>query len=167
MSLLNVSLIINTNYFSLWMMEPLNTTTESSYQQYNITIQMVSGFFLASSIGYYLAYKMFGVLKIAPLLARLMLVIYGFFIALTYWNYRVEYVSILILGFGFHQLCNMELSEMLKTKWHVDIRLYLKNEVFAYFIMPLIFMFLGVGQTSLKIYACFSGIFLALGAILL
>lgn len=41
------------------MMEPLGTSTDSSYQQYNITIQMVSGFFLLSSIGYYIAYRIF------------------------------------------------------------------------------------------------------------
>lgn len=167
LSLINISLIINTNYFSLWMMEPLGTSTESSYQQYNITIQMVSGFFLLSSIGYYLAYRLFYEVKIAPLIARLVLVLYGVFLAATYWNYTVNYVSVLILMFGFHQICNMELTELVKRKWHVDVRLYLKNEVFSYFILPLIFTFFKIGQTSLKVYAFSSGVFLILGAILL
>jgi hypothetical protein len=71
---------------------------------------MVSGFFLVSSIGYYVGYKMFALMKIAPLLSRLLLAIYGYFLAMTYWNYNVNYVSVLILGFGFQQLCSMELA---------------------------------------------------------
>ncbi len=109
------------------MMEPLGTSTDSSYQQYNITIQMVSGFFLLSSIGYYIAYRIFNEVKIAPLLSRLVLVIYGVFLAMAYWNYTVNYVSVLIIMFGFHQMSTMELTETLRPKWSVDMRLYLKN----------------------------------------
>lgn len=48
---------------------------------------MVSGFFLLSSIGYYIAYKMFYAIKIAPTIAKLILIIYGIFLTLIYWKY--------------------------------------------------------------------------------
>lgn len=155
------------NYFSLWMMEPLGTTTDSSYQQYNITIQMVSGCFLFSSIGYYLAYRLFIEFKYASIISRVLLVGYGISLCLGYWNYNVNYVSALVLGFGFHQVTTMEFAYLLRSKWTIDLRFYLKNEVFAYFIMPIIFMIFNIGQTSLKIYSLVSGIMLITGAILL
>lgn len=71
---------------------------------------MVSGFFLLSSFGYYIGYKLFYQVKIAPYIARIILIIYGIFLALAYWNYTVNYVSLLILMFGFHQICSMELT---------------------------------------------------------
>lgn len=45
---------------------------------------MVSGFFLLSSFGYYIAYKLFYSIKIAPMLSRLILVMYGIFLTLVY-----------------------------------------------------------------------------------
>ena len=56
--LINSSLLININYFSLWMMEPLGKS-ESSSQQYNITIEMVSGFFMLSSFSYFIAFRLY------------------------------------------------------------------------------------------------------------
>ncbi len=88
---------------------------------------MVSGFFLLSSIGYYVANRIFSEIRIGPLISKLILVIYGVFLAMSYWNYTVNYVSVLILMFGFHLMCSMEFSEMLRPKWQVDMRLYLKN----------------------------------------
>lgn len=166
-SLVTISLVINMNYFSLWMMEPLGTSTDSSYQQYNITIQMVSGCFLLSSIGYYLANQLFLISKYAPLISRLILLVYGIALCICYWSYEVNFVSALVLGFGFHQIATMEFASILQTKWTIDLRFYLKNEVFAYFIMPIVFNIFDVGQTSLKVYALASGFMLTLGAILL
>lgn len=127
MALITISLVINMNYFSLWMMEPLGTTTESSYQQYNITIQMVSGCFLFSSVGYYLAYRLFSDFVNAALISRVVLVIYGLLLSLTYWQYEVNYVSALVLGYGFHQVCQMEFAYLLKSRWNFDLRFFLKN----------------------------------------
>ena len=57
--LTNSSLLINLNYFSLWMMEPIGSEAETSYQQYNITIEMVSAFFMLSSVGYFVGSRFF------------------------------------------------------------------------------------------------------------
>lgn len=88
---------------------------------------MVSGCFLFSCIGYYIAFRMFIDLKLGPLICRIILIIYGVFLSFTYWNYQVNYVSALILGFGFHQVCGMEYAYIIRGKWHIDLRFYLKN----------------------------------------
>ena len=100
--------MLNMNYFSLWMMEPMGTTSESPYQQYNITVQMVSCFFLISSMGYVLSYFLFSLGWMMGYLFKLMLSFYGIGLMACYWRYEVDYVSLLVLGFGMHQICVME-----------------------------------------------------------
>lgn len=167
LALITISLVINTNYFSLWMMEPLGTSTDSSYEQYNITIQMVSGCFLLSSVGYYIAYRLFTDFRNAFCISKAALLIYGTALTFVYWNYDVNYVSALVLGFGFHQITTMELGYLLQNKWNFDLMFYLKNEVIAYFILPLIFMVCNIGQESLQVYALTSGLCLVIGVLLL
>lgn len=104
LTLLTSSLLLNLNYLSLWMMEPLGTDGKSPASQFNITIQMVSCFFMVSSAGYYLANLLFSH-KMGRKIAKLLLICYGLLICLGYWNYNVNYISMLILGFGFHQIC--------------------------------------------------------------
>jgi hypothetical protein len=88
---------------------------------------MVSGCFLLSSIGYYLANKLFITFKYAAVISRIVLIVYGIALCLCYWNYHVNFVSALILGFGFHQIANMEFAYLIQSKWTIDLRFYLKN----------------------------------------
>ena len=104
LSLMTSSLLLNMNYFSLWMMEPLGTTGDSSASQFNITIQMVSCFFMGSSLGYYLASILFSI-EDGGYIARVSLIVYGLLLCGGYWSYTINYISLLILGFGFHQIC--------------------------------------------------------------
>lgn len=154
------------NYFSLWMLEPLDTDVESSYQQYNITIQMVSSFFLVSSIGNYISARMFVYFKHAKLISKAFLLIYSVFIMLIMKYYEVNYVSVLVIGFGFHYVCSIELGSLLSEQFALNSKFYLYCEVFTYFVLPLICTLLSIGQSSLKAYALISGAFLAIGAIL-
>lgn len=87
MTLINSSLLLNMNYFSLWMMEPLGTTSESPSQQYNITVQMVSCFFLLSAVGFYLTYRIFKATSYACLMSKTILMAYGIGLAFCYWHY--------------------------------------------------------------------------------
>lgn len=90
---------------------------------------MVSGCFLLSSIGYYIAFRLFTDFKDAPIITRVILICYGICICFTYWNYDVNYVSALVLGFGFQQICVMELGYLVgsRFKWSFDLRFFLKN----------------------------------------
>lgn len=166
-TLITTSLLLNMNYFSLWMMEPLGTTSESPYQQYNITIQMVSCFFLVSTFGYIGSYYLFVFSNSTKYLFKVLLLLYGGGLVFCYWNYRVDYVSLLILGFGIHQMCVIEFRNSLQEMWKFGLKFTLYNEVFSYFALPLIYTFFNIGQKSLNAYAFTSGIFLILGSILL
>ena len=86
------------------MMEPIGTNGQSSAEQFNITIQMVSCFFMGSSLGYYLAAIIFSI-ENGKFIAKLFMIIYGILLCGGYWSYSVNYISLLILGFGFHQIC--------------------------------------------------------------
>ena len=155
------------NYFSLWMMEPLGTDTESSYQQYNITIQMVSGFFLVSSIGNYVGARLFVFFRYARYFAKFFLFLYGILIMVIYSHYQVNYVSLIVIGYGFHSVCCLEIASILSNEYRLNYNYFLYPEIFAYFILPLICTVANIGQTSLSPYSLMSGTFLMAGAIIL
>lgn len=165
--MLTSSLLLNMNYFSLWLMEPLGARTEETYLQYNKTVHEVSWYFLLSMGGFYGGYRMFRANKVlSGCILRIFLMAYGGGLILCYWVYEVELVGFLMLGFGVHQICVMEFRNWLEASWKFGMKFYLYNEVFVYFVLPLIYTLLNVGQTSLKAYALTSGLFMLVGAIL-
>ena len=89
-------------------MEPLGTDSESSFQQYNITIEMVSGFFMLSSFSYFLAFRLYNNgFNWANKVSQPLMIIYGLVIMYMYWAYEVNYVCLVLLGFGFQQISSL------------------------------------------------------------
>ena len=129
--LVNSSLLINVNYFSLWMMEPLGPDSESTFQQYNITIEMVSGFFMLSSFSYFLSFQLYNNgYRFAHKISKAILIFYGLMIAFIYWTYQVNYVCMVLLGFGFQQITCLYLGQKLEREKKINHKFYLYNEVF-------------------------------------
>jgi hypothetical protein len=95
------------------------------------------------------------------------LLVYAAALCLFYFHYGSGLAGCLILGFGFHEMTSMEFANLLQSSWAIDLRFYLKNEVLAYFIIPIIFMGCNIGQSSLKVYALVSGAMMGCGALIL
>lgn len=107
---------------------------------------MVSGFFLISSFGDYIGARMFVFFDKAQSMSKFFLLIYGILITFVYQNYQVNYVSVLILGFGFHSVCSVELGNILADKFKLNYNFFLYPEIFAYFILPLFCTIANIGQ---------------------
>ena len=83
-----------------------------------------------------------------------------------YWSYNVNFISLLILGFGFQQICVYEFGDRISLNSSFDIlKMNLYAEVILYAVLPLAMIWANIGQDSLSIYCLISGMLLIIGVI--
>ena len=122
---------------------------------------------MASSVGYYAASWLFSSAE-GPKICRLLLCAYGLLMCTGYWDYSTNLVSMLILGFGFHQICVLEFGKQISEHSSIDLlKLSLYNEVFVYAVLPIGLLTLHIGQQTLSIYCLISGLCMIIGSVLL
>ena len=128
---------------------------------------MVSGFFLISSIGNYVGGRLFVFFRYAKYFAKILLFMYGILVMAIYYHYQVNFVSLIVIGYGFHSVCSIELASLISRDYKLNYNYFLYPEIFAYFILPLFCTVANIGQTNLSAYSLISGAFLAGGALIL
>ena len=67
-----------------------------------------------------------------------------------YYYYQVNFVSLIVIGYGFHSVCSIELANLIHRDYKLNYNYFLYSEIFTYFILPLFCTVANIGQTNLS-----------------